>query len=207
MVKKTNTHTVSRQLLLGTSFGFLVLAVYAYVAQMMNWEVRIFYWFYNLPYSWRQIMLALTMLGSSWMIVIISLALFVRRKTRLSVYVLAVGLVTYGVSEIIKVIVVRPRPYEILVDVTSRERFVSGLGFPSGHTAVATVISLVLLPYLPKQLRWTVPVWIMAVAISRVYLGVHAPLDVVGGFLLGVLLWQCFWLVHPVVKAWFRRLK
>jgi membrane-associated phospholipid phosphatase len=42
-------------------------------------------------------------------------------------------------------------------------------------------------PYLPKMWRWIVPVaGIGAVAWSRMYLGLHAPLDIVGGFAIGM---------------------
>ncbi len=80
----------------------------------------------------------------------------------------------------------RPRPAELVQTIHQRDLFVSGLGFPSGHTALATVISLVLVPFLPRKWRWLPVVWIGLVGLSRVYLGVHAPLDIVGGFALGL---------------------
>jgi membrane-associated phospholipid phosphatase len=59
------------------------------------------------------------------------------------------------------------------------------MGFPSWHAAAITVIMLTLLPYLRGKWRLAVPLLIAAVCISRLYLGVHIPLDIVGGVALG----------------------
>ena len=186
---------------------FTATALYVETVGMPDYEVAAFRNMYELPIAWKQAMLLITMLGSSWMVVAITLGLFTVRKTRLAVYILTIGIATYAASEVTKYLVARPRPFMLLEGVASREPFVSGMGFPSGHTAVATAVSLILMPYLPKSRRWIVPVWICLVAISRVYLGVHAPFDVLGGFLLGVVISQLFWLSKPEIRKWFKRLK
>jgi undecaprenyl-diphosphatase len=58
--------------------------------------------------------------------------------------------------------------------------------FPSGHTTIAFAAATVLSYYRP---RWTPAFFLLAVAIgfSRVYVGVHYPLDVLGGAILGLL--------------------
>lgn len=186
---------------------FVLLASYVRATGLSPLEEALLRSVYELPIGWKITMVMITMLGSSWMVVAITLGLFTVRKTRLAVYVLAIGIATYAASEVTKYLVARPRPFMLLEGVTSRESFVGGMGFPSGHTAVATAVSLILMPYFPKPRRWIVPVWICLVAISRVYLGVHAPFDVLGGFLLGVVISQLFWLTRPEIRKWFKRLK
>ena len=120
---------------------------------------------------------------------LVSLAPFLWRKrigdTLLVVTAASSALATHG----LKALVGRPRPDYAIV-----EQVPQNMGFPSGHAAFAILLGGVMF-YLAWQhveyppLRWAVCVGltllVLAVGLSRVYLGVHWPSDVVGGYLFG----------------------
>ena len=75
----------------------------------------------------------------------------------------------------------RGRPVDLLDNVHLRGHHDSGLGFVSGHAAVAVAIATLIVPYLPRRVRWVALVVAALVCVSRLYVGAHLPLDVVGG--------------------------
>lgn len=151
------------------------------------WEINVFHHVNDLPSSLKMTGLAITVIGGSvWAALASILIATVTRFYRLAWRLAAVIIGGYGVDFILKELVDRGRPAELLADF-HRYSVETGAGFPSGHTTIATVISLTLLPYLPKAWRWLPIAWIGLVALSRLYLGVHLPLDVIGGLLVGLL--------------------
>jgi glycosyltransferase 2 family protein len=92
----------------------------------------------------------------------------------------------------------RGRPADLLADVHLRGHHDSGLGFVSGHAAVAVAIATMIVPYLGRRARWVAVAVAVGVCLSRMYVGAHLPLDVVGGAALG---WAAGSLVHLLLGA------
>jgi undecaprenyl-diphosphatase len=86
----------------------------------------------------------------------------------------------------------RARPAGVLEDVTLREHIAGDLGWPSGHTAVATTLAAILAPELPDAATPVLVGIVGAVGFGRMYVGAHLPHDVVGGAGLGLMLSALF---------------
>jgi undecaprenyl-diphosphatase len=109
-----------------------------------------------------------------------------RGKHRLAISLAAAGTLAWLGAKAVKRVVRRERPARILEGVRIRGEDEGDLGFPSGHAAVSAALTTVALPALSPAGRAGVAGLAGFVAFARVYIGVHLPLDVVGGAALGV---------------------
>lgn len=161
-------------------------------------DYRLFRFINNWPQKLSTIFLVLTATGSLWTAAVLVVSTFVFKLYQLA-WRLALSIFTvYGLLFVLKEFFARLRP-EMAISGIHVRVLETSLAFPSAHTAVATVLALTLRTYLPIPPVWqwlVVMVWICGVGLSRIYLGVHTPLDVAGGFVLGVGV-VCFWRILP----------
>lgn len=97
-------------------------------------------------------------------------------------------------SSIIKPLVGRFRPCQ-LAEMRDHVRLLvhcgSGFSFPSSHAANHFTLSTTLSVLLASRFRWVLPVtilWALTVSYAQVYVGVHFPIDVLAGSLLGIII-------------------
>lgn len=117
----------------------------------------------------------------TWGIVWVAIAvfLFFREEKRdhwffvSTVFVLIGGLLS---EFLVKNLIARPRPTDLI----------STYSFPSSHALLAFAFAFVLSHEEPKLARWLYTLALL-IALSRVYLGVHYPLDILAGSILGII--------------------
>lgn len=193
----------------GVGFVLLVLtAVVAHTHRLDGWQARLFYDFDNLylPQGFTTVArYATEALGAAYPIAIcVGVPLLFKKYWLAWRFFFTAGGAT-AAFYVIKKIINEPRPITMLHGQLHQRVVETGPGFPSGHETAATALALTLWFVLSPKWRWLSIAWILAVAFSRLYLGVHTPADIVGGFAVGLMA-VCFVRLLPKSIAALLRL-
>lgn len=109
------------------------------------------------------------------------------RRLRLAAGLAAATALKVWLEGVAKTFVQRGRPAETVPDVILRGQAAArGLSFPSGHAMVIFAIAALIAPYMRGSWKALPLILAAAVCLSRVYLGAHFPLDVLGGAGVGM---------------------
>lgn len=146
------------------------------------------------------LMAAVTKLGDETVFMVLAITVFWCVSKRQGYYVFAVGLGGTVVNQWLKLIFRIPRPWVLdpsFTIVESARGAATGYSFPSGHTQnIVGTLGCLAVANKQKWLRICCAVFIILVPFSRMYLGVHTPLDVGVSFAcavaLVIALWPCF---------------
>ena len=157
----------------------------------MNIELSILDWIQTLHTHYLdKIMVFITRLGDAGIIwILLSIVLLLIPKTRKSGAVMVVALVVDVLlcNIVLKNLVARTRPYDVNTVVHLLVAKLHDYSFPSGHTA-ASFASVTALYLAGEKKLWKFALVLAClIAISRLYLYVHYPTDVLGGILFGVI--------------------
>ena len=175
--------------------GLLVVHVLLHVGGVSRWDEHVNVWLaaHRTPFRTHLSTIGSIMSGGVVLPIVAGLTALtaaVLRKWRLAaflVFVLAVESASYRITTLV---VHRHRPF-----VPRLEHLPVNASYPSGHTAAAIAVYCglaLLLTSLVRNRVFRVGVWIVAVAVpvfeawSRLYRGMHHPLDVAGGAVVGV---------------------
>ncbi len=147
-----------------------------------------------------------TFLGTEEFFLLIMPALYWCVDAALGLRLAVVLITSNAVNGLAKLFFHLPRPYWVdrRVQALSTE---TSYGLPSGHAQHATAVWGFLAAQMRRPWAWAVALaLILLVSLSRVYLGVHFPSDVFGGWIMGgALLLACLQWERPIT-AWLRGL-
>ena len=129
--------------------------------------------------------------GIFWIIMaVLMLCIRETRKTGLACALsMVMGLILTNL--ILKNLVGRVRPYDLIEGLTVLVSRPHDWSFPSGHTTNAFAAAWVMFTMLPRKYGTPALILAILIAFSRMYVGVHYPTDVLGGVIVGCLSAWC----------------
>lgn len=124
--------------------------------------------------------------GIFW-IVLTALLLCFKKTRRAGIYSACALLGSLLINNIIlKNLVNRARPYEVVEGLTCIIGAARDASFPSGHTGASFAAATAMYRKLPKRYSVLLVILASLIAVSRLYVGIHYPSDVLGGLVTGV---------------------
>jgi len=176
-------------------FTILIVLVKSGLLDSLNEKILRFFIGIRTPFL-TVFMKICTMLGNWYAYVMLCAVLLIPKKTRH--FAISLGgllVLSDGVKTLLKIVLLVPRP-----DLPQLV-YASGFGFPSGHTmagfclAFWSILSLYKSGRYKKQRAFAAACMLLIaalIAVSRVYLGVHSPTDILGGFFAATAVSLCY---------------
>lgn len=139
--------------------------------------------------------------GIFWIILTVFLLCF-RKTRRAGVYSACALLGSLLVNNLIlKNLVNRTRPYEVIDGLVCLVSPAKDASFPSGHTGASFASAVAVYRQLPKRYGVLLLILAVLIAFSRLYVGIHYPTDVLGGLVTGIALGMLTNLVGEKIRT------
>lgn len=147
----------------------------------------IFYFFYNFAHQSVLFDKKVVFLAVYFPYIVILLAglflIFYRKSFKELFLVIFSVVLAGGISEVLKILIHLPRPFDAFPQVISLFPE-TGYAFPSFHATFFAALA-VLLFFLSKKTGYIFMLFALLIGLSRIVSGVHFPIDILGGFILG----------------------
>ncbi|MGB5746187.1 MAG: phosphatase PAP2 family protein [Desulfobacterales bacterium] len=172
---------------------------------LLNWGIEVVLWFQQFSPTLDLPFKILTSLGDKEFFLLLMPLVYwcINRRAGARLFILL--LVSACLNEATKLLADQPRPFDYDPRVIKMVHEDSG-GFPSGHTQSAVVVWGYLACRFNKKALWLLAGFlILAIPLSRIYLGAHFPTDLFGGYAIGALVLCIFFLLDSPIESWFSK--
>ncbi len=169
---------------------------------ILDYGVRVVLWFQQFSPPLDVPFKVLTMLGETVFFLMLMPFLYWCLDRSLGLRLTILFLLSAYLNTVAKVLAGQPRPFQY--DPRVKQLFsAGGGGFPSGHTQSAVIVWGFLAVRYRKMWLWGIALLlIILIPLSRVYLGVHFPTDLLGGYVLGALFLVLYLRLEGRAGAW-----
>lgn len=165
--------------------------------------ISIILWIQGLGDGFKGPMLFFTFLGSEEFLLLALPIIYWCVDAKAGIRVGVILLFTGGVNDVLKLAMHGPRPYWYSTAVKAMAAETS-FGVPSGHAQIAAGLWGMIAAELKQRWAWWLAAFlILMIGLSRLYLAVHFPHDVLLGWLFGLLILWAFVRFWDPVAAWF----
>lgn len=203
--KVTSSRPLLWTLLVGSTIISAYLSALVFGGSVPSWEKDIFFAINQSEPAGFIELLARILSDIVWLGVFIVAGLLLWKRFFWAAYRIAVpSTLTFGVIYVIEHIVQRGRPDDLYGSEVIMRASQDGYGFPSGHAGTISAILLALWPVLNWPLRFVSIGLISGVLWSRIFLGVHMPLDVVAGCSIALIIACGLSLLPQVLRKKFK---
>lgn len=154
---------------------------------------------------------AFTSLGNTGVMwIVLSLGMLCWKPTRRAggIALLAMALGMLCTNVVLKQLVLRPRPYVMVEGLIPLLTSADPSSFPSGHTCAAFAAGIIWARALPRTwMRVGAVILAVCMGLSRLYVGVHYPSDVLAGAVVGSLCAWAAWEIGLRINRYWKRRK
>lgn len=157
---------------------------------IIAWDINLFLHIFNWNgrASLDRLMKMITRSGDGYLYPILGVVMLLL-NWEIGLKVVLTGLLAFAIElplyKLIKSKTTRLRPFEALPGIENLIDAPDRFSFPSGHTAAAFIMAIVIGHGIPILIIPLV-IWASLVGLSRIYLGVHYPTDVLVGMMIGI---------------------
>lgn len=170
---------------------------------LLNWGIEVVLWFQQFSPALDIPFQALTFLGDKEFYLLLMPLMYWCIDRRVGARLFVLLLLSASLNEGAKLLADQPRPFNYDPRVIKLVHEGSG-GLPSGHTQSAVVVWGYLACFYKKKPLWLLAGFlVLAIPLSRIYLGAHFPTDLLGGYAIGALVLSFALRMDTIIENWF----